>query len=182
MQKLFLQSRTIDLVTLIDTLVASGVYNKDESVAYMKVIAEIVPSASNIADYAKIVRDKSLLRRLINACDEINTLAYDQQDTAQSIVDMAGGKILGLSEETAKGDFTHIRDVLIDTYAQLDEIIKNKVKAISLSVEQDWYANHQPTFTPEIYEQIAYMEKRAKELGLDMEIYCEALAVLRENK
>ena len=130
MQKLFLQSRTIDLVTLIDTLVASGVYNKDESVAYMKVIAEIVPSASNIADYAKIVRDKSLLRRLINACDEINTLAYDQQDTAQSIVDMAGGKILGLSEETAKGDFTHIRDVLIDTYAQLDEIIKNKVQEV----------------------------------------------------
>ncbi len=129
MQKLFLQSRTIDLITLIDTLVASGVYNKEESVAYMKVIAEIVPSASNIVDYAKIVRDKSLLRRLINACDEINTLAYEQQDTAQSIVDMAGGKILGLSEETAKGDFTHIRDVLIDTYAQLDEIIKNKGEA-----------------------------------------------------
>ena len=72
---------------------------------------------------------KSLLRRLINACDEINALAYEQQDTAQSIVDMAGGKILGLSEETAKGDFTHIRDVLIDTYAQLDEIIKNKGEA-----------------------------------------------------
>ena len=130
MQKLFLQSRTIDLVTLIDTLVANGVYNKEESVSYMKVIAEIVPSAANIVDYAKIVRDKSLLRRLIGACDEINAAAYDQRDSASDIVDMAGGKILGLAEENAKGDFTHIRDVLIDTYAQLDEIIKNKGEAL----------------------------------------------------
>ncbi|MBO5652939.1 MAG: replicative DNA helicase [Clostridia bacterium] len=130
MQKLFLQSRTIDLVTLIDTLVSSGVYNKNDSVAYMKVIAEIVPSAANIVDYAKIVRDKSLLRRLISACDEINSAAYEQKDSAGTIVDMAGGKILGLAEENAKGDFTHIRDVLIDTYAQLDEIIKNKGEAL----------------------------------------------------
>jgi len=130
MQKLFLQSRTIDLVTLIDALVSAGVYNREQSVAYMKIIAEIVPSAANIVDYAKIVRDKSLLRRLIAACDEINSAAYEQKDSAGSIVDMAGGKILGLAEENAKGDFTHIRDVLIDTYAQLDEIIKNKGEAL----------------------------------------------------
>ena len=49
-------------------------------------------------------------------------------------------------------------------------------------MEQDWYNTHQPNFTPEIYEQIAYMEKRSKELGLELEIYCEALAVLREHK
>ena len=71
-----------------------------------------------------------------------------------------------------------------DTYEEIDkwfdEVVKNGVKAVSLSVEQDWYAKHQPNFTPVIYEQISYMEKRAKELGLDMEIYCEALSVLKE--
>ena len=101
MQKLFLQSRTIDLVTLIDALVAAGTYDREQSVAYMKIIAEIVPSAANIVDYAKIVRDKSLLRRLISACDEINSAAYEQKDSAGTIVDMAGGKILGLAEENA---------------------------------------------------------------------------------
>jgi molybdenum cofactor biosynthesis enzyme MoaA len=73
-----------------------------------------------------------------------------------------------------------------DTYEEInkwfDEVVKNGVKAVSLSVEQDWYAKNQPKFTKQIYEQIAYMEKRAKELDLDMEIYCEALAVLRECK
>ena len=73
-----------------------------------------------------------------------------------------------------------------DNYEEIDkwfdEIIKNGVKAVSLSVEQDWYNKHQPDFTPEIYNQIAYMEKRSKDLGLDLEIYCEALAVLRDKK
>lgn len=73
-----------------------------------------------------------------------------------------------------------------DTYEEIDkwfdEVIRNGVKAVSLSVEQDWYNTHQPNFTPEIYEQIAYIEKRAKELNLNIEIYCEALAVLREHK
>ncbi len=73
-----------------------------------------------------------------------------------------------------------------DNYEEInkwfDEVVKNDVKAVSLSVEQDWYNTHQPEFTPEIYEQISYMENKAKELNLDMEIYCEALAVLREHK
>lgn len=73
-----------------------------------------------------------------------------------------------------------------DTYEEInkwfDEVVKNGVTAVSLSVEQDWYNTHQPDFTPDIYEKIAYMEKCSKELNLDLEIYCEALAVLREHK
>ena len=66
MQDLFLQNRTIDVVTLIDSLVRRGVYeNDDEGKKYIKLIAEIVPSAANVKDYAKIVRDKNILRRLI---------------------------------------------------------------------------------------------------------------------
>lgn len=72
-----------------------------------------------------------------------------------------------------------------DNYNEIDmwfdEIIKNGVKSVSLSVEQHWYNENQPDFTPEIYNQIAYMKKRSEELGLDLEIYCEALAVLREK-
>ena len=73
-----------------------------------------------------------------------------------------------------------------DNYEEInkwfDEVIKNDVNAVSLSVEQDWYNTHQPNFPTKIYEQISYIEKRAKELNLDLEIYCEALAVLREHK
>lgn len=72
-----------------------------------------------------------------------------------------------------------------DNYEEInkwfDEVIKNEVKAVSLSVEQDWFNTNQPNFPQEMYDKIAYMEKRSKELGLDLEIYCEALAVLRDK-
>ena len=77
MQDLFAKSREIDLVTLIDTLVSRGVYNEEESKKYIKVIAETVPSAANVLDYAKIVREKSLLRSLIGAADEIREMLTD---------------------------------------------------------------------------------------------------------
>lgn len=73
-----------------------------------------------------------------------------------------------------------------DSYEEInkwfEEVEKNGVKSVSLSVEQDWYNTHQPDFTKKIYEQITYMEQRAKELKLELEIYCEALAVLKTHK
>ncbi len=72
-----------------------------------------------------------------------------------------------------------------DTYEEInkwfEEVIKNGVKSVSLSVEQDWFNIHQGNFPSKIYEQISYMERRSKELQLNLEIYCEALAVLREQ-
>ena len=76
MQDLYLQNRSIDVVTLIDTLVHRGVYDEKTSQSYIKLIADVVPSAANVADYAQIVKDKSILRSLITASEEISESAY----------------------------------------------------------------------------------------------------------
>lgn len=78
MQGMYLKSRMIDLVTLIDELVKAGVYDESGGKEYIRLIAETVPSAANALDYAKIVRDKSILRSLITACDEISEAAYGE--------------------------------------------------------------------------------------------------------
>ena len=103
MQDLFAKSREIDLVTLIDTLVSRGVYNEEESKKYIKIIAETVPSAANVLDYAKIVREKSLLRSLIGAADEIRETAF-----------------------SAQGDVKHIREAISRTYERLDLLARDK--------------------------------------------------------
>ena len=69
MQKLFLQSRTIDMVTLIDMLIQQGLYDENSSKEYIRLIIDSVPTAANIVDYAKIVREKSILRQLIRASE-----------------------------------------------------------------------------------------------------------------
>lgn len=120
MQELFLKSRTIDVVTLIDTVVTQGVYNTDEQGKnYIMTLAEIVPTAANIKDYAKIVKDKSLLRQLIGVCDEISEVAYNEQDDVTSILDHASQRIFAIAQGHEQKNFTHVREVIVEVYDHL---------------------------------------------------------------
>ena len=112
MQGLFLESRVIDPVTLIDRLVKDGDYTEEGASAYIYQLAETVPAISNIKDYSKIVREKSLLRKLILSCEEIMESAYDQTEETQRIIDAAEAKIFALTQGSVTQDFSHIRDVI----------------------------------------------------------------------
>lgn len=130
MQELFIKSRTIDVVTLIDTVVKQGVYNTDEQGKnYIMAIAEIVPSASNIKDYAKIVKDKSLLRQLINVCDEINETAYSEQDDVAALLDHASQRIFSVAQGHEQQSLTHVREIIVDVYDHLKLLRESPEKA-----------------------------------------------------
>ncbi len=130
MRDLFSENREIDLVTLIDMLVKRGVYNEEESKKYIKVIAQIVPSAANVRDYARIVKDKSLLRSLIKASDEIRDDAYSEQGDIQQLLDSAEQKIYNVSHGNETNSFVTLGDAIRQTYARLDLINKNKKAAM----------------------------------------------------
>jgi replicative DNA helicase len=126
MQKLFLQSRQIDPVTLMNALVKENVYDMEQSKSYIRTIAEVVPSSQNVRDYAEIVRDKSLLRKLITAAEEIIEDAYSEHDSASDIVNQAEGKIFQIAQTKEQHDFTHIRDVILSTYKQIKDTADKK--------------------------------------------------------
>ena len=123
------KNREIDLVTLIDTLVSRGVYNEEESKKYIKIIAETVPSASNVLDYAQIVKDKSLLRSLIAASDEIRDMAFSAQGDVKDIIDSAEQKVFSIAQGSEVRGFVHIREAISRTYARLDLLAKDKSAA-----------------------------------------------------
>lgn len=129
MYDLFAKNREIDLVTLIDTLVSRGVYNEEESKKYIKIIAETVPSASNVLDYAQIVKDKSLLRSLIAASDEIRDMAFSAQGDVKDIIDSAEQKVFSIAQGSEVRGFVHIREAISRTYARLDLLAKDKAAA-----------------------------------------------------
>ena len=126
MQDLFAKSREIDLVTLIDTLVSRGIYNEEGSKKYIKVIAETVPSAANVLDYAKIVREKSLLRSLIGAADEIRETAFSAQGDVKDIIDSAEAKVFSIAQGSESKGFVHIREAISRTYERLDLLARDK--------------------------------------------------------
>ena len=68
--KMYAHNKTIDVVTLVNALVEMGDRDEAGGVQYITLLAESVPSAANVKDYAKIVKDKAILRKLIKVCDE----------------------------------------------------------------------------------------------------------------
>ncbi|MBR2906898.1 MAG: replicative DNA helicase [Clostridia bacterium] len=122
LRELFLTNNEIDVVTLVDMLVRQGVYEKSGGQEYIRTLAEAVPSAMNVKDYARIVKDKSTLRQLIGACSEISDSAYSEQDAVSSIIDSAENRIFSIAQGRDTKNFRHIREVLGSVYAHLHEI------------------------------------------------------------
>ena len=96
MRELFITNSEIDIVTLIDALVRKGIYDKSGGEDYIKTLTQVVPNALNVKDYAKIVKEKSILRGLITACGEITDVAYREHESTTHIIDYAENKIFDL--------------------------------------------------------------------------------------
>ena len=119
MHELFLVNKEIDVVTLIDMLVTNGVYSKSGGEDYIKSLYQAVPNALNVKDYANIVKQKSLLRKLIEACSDISEKAYSEEGSPEDLVDYAGSLIFDLAQGRDTKSFRHIRDVIVDVYKNL---------------------------------------------------------------
>lgn len=125
MRSMFLASRNIDTVTLVNTLVQDGVYSESGGIEYIKTLSFSVPSAANIKDYAKTVKDKAVLRRLIRACESIEETAYAEQGTAAHIVDGAEQTIFEIAQNRTSNELRHIRDVADAVYQDLNALSQN---------------------------------------------------------
>ena len=123
--ELFLTNHEIDVVTLIDALVRKGIYSKSGGEDYIRTLSEVVPTALNIKDYAKIVKEKSALRQLIEVCGEINESAFSEQESASGIIELAESKIFAIAQGRDTKNFRHIRDVLGSVYNNLHELSIN---------------------------------------------------------
>ncbi len=122
MLRLFMTSSQIDVVTLIDDLVRDGVYDKSGGESYIRMLTDSVPSALNIRDYAVIVKEKSLLRSLIEAGEDIAEKAYSEQDDVGSLLDYAGNKIYAIAQGRNDRSFVSIDRVLMQVYEHLHEL------------------------------------------------------------
>ncbi len=125
MRELFLANNTIDAVTLVDELVRSGTYDDAGGKSYVALLAQSVPSIANLPDYIRIIRDKALLRRLIEASGEISRMAYAAEGNTADILDRSEQLIFDIADKNETKGFSHIKDVILANYKHLDELIKN---------------------------------------------------------
>ena len=123
--RLIERSQPADVVTVLESLQTAGNADEAGGLSYLNSLATETPSAANIRRYAEIVRDRSVLRRLISTSDEIATSALNPQgrDTKQ-LLDEAESKIFQIAEEGSRGDagFHSLQDLLGKVVERIDEL------------------------------------------------------------
>ena len=125
MQSMYMTSKNIDVVTLMSELVTLGTYDESGGREYLKLVAEAVPTSANAADYAQIIRDKAILRQLIEAGESITEAAYVGDDTVGNLVEYAESQVFRIAEGRENKNFIHIRDALVQVYAHLKDLKEN---------------------------------------------------------
>ena len=124
--RMYMQNRTIDSVTLVNELSEVSGKTQENIIQYIALITNSVPAVSNVKDYARIVKEKSVLRRLIDACEDINRTAYEDSAPVRTILDSAEQKIFDIAQGNETKEFRHISDVLRDVYVDLQVIAENR--------------------------------------------------------
>src|SRR5690606_1451096 len=110
----------IDPLLLADRLRNAGHYEAVGGAAYLLELTQEVATAAHAEYYARIVRDKAVLRALIHASTDIIQEAYDPQVAAREILSHAEARVFGILDSKGENQVSSIRDILHESLARID--------------------------------------------------------------
>ncbi|UOF91722.1 replicative DNA helicase [Fodinisporobacter ferrooxydans] len=116
----------VDIVTLTAELQAQESLEDVGGIVYLTQLSNSVPTAANVDHYAAIVHEKAVTRRLIQVATQIASTGYEAAHDVTELLDDAEKKIFSLSQERNTRNFTHIKDVLVDTFERIETLYSNK--------------------------------------------------------
>ena len=117
---MFAYGITVDPVTVLNQMRTRGVY-QDNCEQYLAEVMRMTPTAANVLEYAAIVRDRALLRRLGEAADEINSMVYEGSGEADAALEAAERKIYALRQGRNVGGLVPVSSVVQTVFDQMSE-------------------------------------------------------------
>ena len=116
------KNRTIDLVTLSEELSKDGLIEKAGGAAYLAALTDGVPIGTSVAasEYSRIVKEKSLVRRLINASNNVISRCLEGSDDPDTLIDLAQSQVFDIAEQKVQSGFTNIRDIVKSSFGTID--------------------------------------------------------------
>ena len=116
------KNRTIDLVTLSEEFSKDGQLEKAGGAAYLAALTDGVPIGSSVAvsEYCRIVKEKSILRRLINASQNVISRCLEGTDDPDTLIDLAQSQVFDIAEQKVQSGFTNIRDIVKSSFGTID--------------------------------------------------------------
>ena len=123
---IYAKGEPIDFITVKEELISMGKFDAVGGNEYLATLTDKVPTTANIEKYVKIVEDKSLLRTLIKTANELIDLGYSQNEEIESLMDSAEKKIFDIMQRKSQKGYSSIKDILVDSFTQLQELYNNK--------------------------------------------------------
>ena len=124
---LYDQRKAVDLITLVEKLKNDNSLEEVGGASYLAGLTNVVPTAGNVAHYARIVKEKNILRLLINHATQIVTDAYETEEGVNQVLDRAEKMIFEIADNrVGKAGFISIKDVIKDSIETIDKLYQNK--------------------------------------------------------
>ena len=123
---LYAANKAVDLITLTDALKREGTLDAIGGVSYLTSLANSVPTSANISHYVSIVKEKSVLRTLINNATKIISCCYESEGNISEVVDNAERLIFEVSEKRTQGSYLHLKEIVKDSIEAIDILYRKK--------------------------------------------------------
>ncbi|HET7747201.1 MAG TPA: replicative DNA helicase [Vicinamibacteria bacterium] len=120
------KSQPIDLVTLKDELVRAQALEVVGGAAYLGGLLDGVPRITNVEHWARIIKEKSVLRSLIHAGTRIVQSAYEAEEDAALLLDQAEKQIFDIAEHRVRQGFVGIREIVKESFRTIDQLSQSK--------------------------------------------------------
>lgn len=116
------KNRAIDLVTLSEELAKDGLLEKAGGAAYLSALTDGVPIGASVAmaEYCRIVKEKSTVRRLINASANLIARCQEGTDDPETLIDLAQSQVFEIAEQRVQSGFSTIRDIVKTSFGKID--------------------------------------------------------------
>ena len=126
MLNLYTKGEPIDIITVKDELTSMQKFEAVGGIEYLATLPDRAPLVANSDKYIKIVEEKSILRKLIKTATEIEGLGYAQNEEVDNVIDQAEKKIFDIMQNKNQKGYTPIKDVLVETFAELEKLYNQK--------------------------------------------------------
>lgn len=123
---LFEKNEPIDIVTLTDYLRKNNELDSIGGISYLSYLANNIPTSANIRYHAKIVREKALLRALIQTATHITSRVYEDSLDADEMVDYAEKMVFDIADKRIRTSFVGLKDVIKDTFKMIEHLYDKK--------------------------------------------------------
>jgi replicative DNA helicase len=125
--------QAIDLITLNDQLVRKGELESIGGTAYLSSLVDGVPRVSNVEHYARIVKEKAMLRGVIHTTQAIQQEALDAEEDADAILDRAESRIFELAEDRVRAGLVGMGDLVRDNFERISQLFDEGKRVTGLS-------------------------------------------------